>query len=254
MPVALVQGTPLTQAPRDLYIPPDALNVFLEEFEGPLDLLLYLVKRANIDILNIPVAHITAQYMRYIELMEELQIELAGEYLVMAAMLTEIKSRMLLPNLEESGDEEDPRAELVRRIQEYERYKQVTEDLDALPRCERDIFAAVIEFPNKKPPQKMPDVSLDALLCAYAGVLNRAEMYAHHHIQREPLSVRERMTHILEKIDTASFVDFKYCFEAKEGRAGVIVAFLAILELLRDRLIEMAQNESNGPIYIKAAG
>ena len=253
MPFAIVQGAPLTEVPRDLYIPPDALEVFLEAFEGPLDLLLYLIRRQNIDILNIPIAQITAQYMRYIELMEELQLELAGEYLLMAAVLAEIKSRMLLPTPQSEDEEQDPRAELVRRLQEYERYKQAAEDMDALPRMERDLFAALVEFPDRRVQQKPPQVSLDAVLRVFADVLERVDMFSHHHIQRESLSVRERMSMILDRVCADEFIEFRLLFTVEEGRAGVIVAFLAILELLRESLIEMVQNEVNGPIYVRAA-
>ena len=253
MPFAVVQGEPVSELPSDLYIPPDALEVFLEAFEGPLDLLLYLIKRQNIDILDIPIAEITAQYMRYIELMEVLQLELAGEYLVMAAMLAEIKSRMLLPRIGDEDEEEDPRAELIRRLQEYERYKQAAEDLDNLPRYERDIFGTIVEFPDKRILHEPPSVSLTTLLTVFAEVLSRAEMFSHHHIQREPLSVRERMSMVLERVRADEFTDFKDLFAIEEGRAGVIVALLAILELLKESLIEMVQNEINGPIYIKAA-
>lgn len=253
MPIAILQGEPLTQVPRDLYIPPDALNVFLETFEGPLDLLLYLIKRQNIDILDIPIADITAQYMKYIELMEELRLELAGEYLLMAAMLAEIKSRMLLPRPEADDEQGDLRAELVKRIQEYERYKQAAEDLDALPRYERDVAGTMVEFPDKRTRAKPPEVALDSIVRVFAEVLKRADMYAHHHIHREPLSVRERMIDILDRIDAESFTEFKYLFKVKEGRAGVVVAFLAVLELVRNRLIELVQNETHGPLYIRTA-
>ena len=253
MPFAFVQGSPVTEVPKDLYIPPDALEIFLEAFEGPLDLLLYLIKRQNIDILDIPIAHITNQYMRYIELMEVLQLELAGEYLLMAAMLAEIKSRMLLPRPEYGEDEEDPRAELVRRLQEYERYKQAAEDIDALHRVGRDVFGTIVDFPDKEQRMNPPTVTLDNILVVFAQVLKRAEMYSHHHVSREPLSVRERMTMILEKVNAEEFTDFRELFQVEEGRAGVIVALLAILELLREALIDMVQNEINGPIYVKAA-
>jgi segregation and condensation protein A len=253
MPFAVVQGSPVTTLPRDLYIPPDALEVFLEAFEGPLDLLLYLIRRQNLDILDIPIAPITQQYMQYIELMEELHIELAGEYLVMAAVLAEIKSRMLLPRPETEEEEEDPRAELVRRLQEYERYKQAAEDLDALPRLERDLFTAVVEFPGRRAQAKPPEVSLDAVLRVFADVLQRADLFSHHQVQREPLSVRERMSLVLEKVRSDEFIDFREFFTVEEGRAGVIVSLLAILELMRESLIELVQNEENGPIYVKAA-
>ncbi len=253
-PFAVVHGEPLSEVPTDLYIPPEALKVFLEAFEGPLDFLLYLIRRQNLDIVNIPIAQITEQYMHYIDLMENLQLDLAGEYLVMAAMLAEIKSRMLLPSpVDDNEDEDDPRAELVRRLQEYERYKRAAEDIDALPRYEREIFGAIAEFPDRKSTQQQPDVSMDALLRVFAEVLARADMYTHHRIQREVLSVRERMTIVLDKITAEDFIDFKELFGAEEGRGGVIVALLAILELLKSSLIEMVQNEINGPIYIKAA-
>ncbi len=253
MPFAIVQGAPLTELPKDLYIPPDALEVFLEAFEGPLDLLLYLIKKQNIDILDIPLAKITQQYMSYIELMESLQLELAGEYLLMAAMLAEIKSRMLLPRHEESEDEEDPRAELIRRLQEYERFKQAAEKLDELPRYERDVFGVVAEFTGRKSNQKPPDVSMDSILKVFAEVLRRADMFTHHHIKREALSVRERMTIVLERVNPETFTDFADLFEVEEGRAGVIVSLLAILQLVKDSLIQLVQNDTNGPIYVKAA-
>ena len=253
MPFALVQGVPLSEIPKDLYIPPDALEVFLEAFAGPLDLLLYLIRRQNLDVLDIPIAKVTEQYMRYIELMEELHLELAGEYLVMAAMLAEIKSRMLLPRLKPDEEEEDPRAELVRRLQEYEIYKQAAQDVDDLPRLGRDCFAAIIDFPDKSIRSRPPEVSLDAILQTFAEVLQRAEVFSHHHIQREPLSVRERMVSILDRISADDFTDFKELFVVEEGKAGVIVILLAILELTKEALIDMVQNEANGPIYIKAA-
>ena len=251
MPFAIVQGSPITEVPRDLYIPPDALEVFLEAFEGPLDLLLYLIKRQNLDILDIPIALVTAQYMQYIDLMEEMHLELAGEYLVMAAMLAEIKSRMLLPR--PRGDEEeedDPRAELIRRLQEYERYKQAAEDMDNLPRYERDIFGTVVEFPYRSTRQDPPEVSLDAILKSFADVLSRAELFSHHHIQREALSVRERMSMVLERVRSDEFTGFSDLFVLAEGRAGVIVAFLAILELVRHHSVRTEQNDLHGEIWI----
>ena len=252
-PLAIVRGLPVTELPRDLYIPPDALEVFLEAFEGPLDLLLYLIKRQNIDILDIPLAKITEQYMGYIELMDILRLELAGEYLLMAAMLAEIKSRLLLPRQSEAGEEEDPRAELVRRLQEYERYKQAADKLDGLLRLERDLFVAVAEFPARQIGQKPPEVSLDAVLTAFAEVIRRADMFTHHTIEREGLSVRERMAAILERAGPDKFTGFEALFDLAEGRAGVIVSLLAILQLVKDSLLELVQNEANGPIYVKAA-
>ncbi|MCI0399730.1 MAG: segregation/condensation protein A [Gammaproteobacteria bacterium] len=253
MPFAIIQGQPITELPRDLYIPPDALEVILEAFEGPLDLLLYLIKRQNIDILDIPVAEITRQYMSYIELMKELQLELAAEYLVMAAMLAEIKSRMLLPWPTEAEDEEDPRAELIRRLQEYERYKQAAQRLDGLPRLERDVFPVSAEVPDKRVVKLQPTLSLNQLLEAFRDVLTLAEMFSRHHVRREPLSMRERMSAVLAQLRPDHFTAFTTLFSVEEGRAGVIVTFLAILELLRETLIEIVQNEPYGPIYVKAA-
>lgn len=254
MPFAIVQGTPVTELPRDLYIPPEALEVFLEAFEGPLDLLLYLIKRQNLDILDIPIARITQQYMSYIELMNVLQIELAAEYLVMAAMLAEIKSRMLLPRpASEEAEGEDPRAELVRRLQEYERYKKAAGDLDALPRLERDLNPVVVAFPDRSARRDPPQVALEELLGAFREVMTRAELFTDHRVQRELLSVRERMAIVLERARGTEFVEFNRFFAAAEGRAGAIVTLLAILELLKESLIEMVQNEPRGPIYVKAA-
>ena len=252
MPFALVQGEPLAVIPQDLYIPPDALQIFLEAFEGPLDLLLYLIKRQNIDILNIPVATITSQYMEYINSMTELQLELAAEYLVMASMLAEIKSRILLPRPAESMDEDDPRAELVRRLQEYEQFKQAAEDIDALDRLERDIHLPQIEIPQIEIKMPVPEVEIRDLLNAFRDVVNRAEQFASHHVEREPLSVRERMVIVLDKINAEKFTGFNEFFEPGEGRMGVVVSFLAILELLKESLIELVQSEPYAPIYIKA--
>lgn len=253
MPFALVQGSPMTELPHDLYIPPEALEVFLEAFEGPLDLLLYLIRKQNLDILDIPIADITSQYMQYIDLMEVLQLELAGEYLVMGAVLAEIKSRMLLPRAEIEEDEDDPRAELIKRLQEFERYKQAAEDLDTIPRLEREVFNTVIDFTERRSTQKPPEVSMDQILHAFADVLARAEMYSHHMIHREALSVRERMTIILDRIRGDEFIDFIGLFTVEEGKAGVIVCLLAVLELAKESLVEVVQNEVNGPIYLKAA-
>ncbi len=255
MPFAVVQGEPLTQLPQDLYIPPDALEVFLEAFEGPLDLLLYLIRRQNLDILDIPIAEITRQYMEYIELMKELRLELAAEYLVMAAMLAEIKSRMLLPRPAsvDEGEEEDPRAELVRRLQEYERFKKAAEDLDALPRMERDTFPVSAEVTERRVVKLVPEVTLKELLVAFQEVLRRAELFSHHHVQREPLSVRERMTQVLEAVQGGCHTEFTSLFRADEGRMGVVVTFLAVLELAKEQLVTLAQNEPFGPVYVRAA-
>jgi segregation and condensation protein A len=252
MPFALVQGEPLTMIPQDLYIPPDALQVFLDAFEGPLDLLLYLIKRQNLDVLNIPIAIITKQYMEYIDLMDTMALELAAEYLVMAAMLAEIKSRMLLPRPDECSEEDDPRAELIRRLQEYEQFKKAAEDMDALDRLERDIFLTNIEVPNFEVEMPLPDVKMNDLLMAFRDVVNRAEQFASHHVQREPLSVRERMVFVLEKLSNDRFTSFLDFFDVSEGRMGVVVSFLAILELLKESMIELVQSENYAPIYIKA--
>jgi segregation and condensation protein A len=254
MPFAVVEGEPVTQLPQDLYIPPHALEVFLEAFEGPLDLLLYLIRRQNLDILDIPIAEITRQYVEYIELMKELQLELAGEYLLMAAMLAEIKSRMLLPRPESAEeDEEDPRAELIRRLQEYERFKKAAEDLNGLDRMERDTYQAVAEVEDKKVVQQLPDLTLKELLVAFKDVLARAEMNAHWHVQKEPLSVRERMSQVLVDLQGGKFADFHQLFDPAEGRMGVAVTFIALLELLRERLIELVQAEAYSPIHVRAS-
>jgi len=253
MPFAIVEGKPYTQIPQDLYIPPDALEIILEAFEGPLDLLLYLIKRQNLDILNINVSKITDQYMQYVELMKSIQLELAAEYLVMAAMLAEIKSRMLLPRhaiLEE--DEGDPRAELIRRLQEYERYKQAAEDIDELPRLERDLFLASAEVPPFESSKPLPDVTLKELMLSLSLVLKRAEMFESHSVQMEKLSTRERMSHILTRLQGHQFVPFISLFTVEEGRRGVVVTFLAMMELIKESLIEIVQNEMFGPIHIKA--
>jgi segregation and condensation protein A len=253
MPFAIVEGEPLTQLPMDLYIPPHALEVILDAFEGPLDLLLYLIKRQNIDILNIPIAKITQQYMNYIEVMQELQLELAAEYLVMAAMLAEIKSRMLLPRpSEQAADEEDPRAELVRRLQEYERFKQAAEQIDELPRLERDVFQANAEMCERKVVEILPEITLRELLLSFQEVLSRADMFAHHHIQREPLSVRQRMSEVLARIQDGGFVEFTKLFSPEEGRMGVVVTFLALLELIREALLDLVQSEPFAPIHVTA--
>ncbi len=252
MPFALVMGEVVTEPPRDLYIPPDALEVFLEAFEGPLDLLLYLIKRQNLDILNIPIAAITHQYMKYIELMQDMRLELAAEYLVMAAMLAEIKSRMLLPRPVTEVDEEDPRAELIRRLQEYEQFKRAADALDVLPRMERDIFPAQAERPESKVVRHEPEVALGDILLSFQEVLTRAAMFSHHHIRMEPLSVRERMSGILGSLSGDSFTEFVSLFTPEEGRLGVVVTLLAVLELIKESLIEIIQTEIYGPIYVKA--
>ncbi len=254
MPFAVVSGEPVTELPRDLYIPPHALKVFLEAFEGPLDLLLYLIRRQNLDILDIPVAEISKQYARYIDLMSDMQFELAGEYLVMAATLAEIKSRMLLPrSTQEDTDEDDPRAELVRRLQEYERFKQAADDLNALERLERDVLPAGAEATERKIVTTLPDVTLKEVLIAFKEAIERAEMFAHLHVQREPLSVRERMSAILVALKGEKYAHFSDLFDSEEGRMGVTVTFLAMLELLREALIEVVQNEPYGPLHVRTA-
>ena len=253
MPFAIVEGEPVTELPQDLYIPPFALKVFLEAFEGPLDLLLYLIRRQNLDILDIPLTDITKQYIDYINLMEEIKLELAGEYLLMAAMLAEIKSRMLLPRPELEEEEEDPRAELVRRLQEYERFKKAAEDLDEIPRLERDINIANADAPNKEMVIKLPDVTLKEVLIAFHDVLKRAELNSELHFERETLSVRQRMSQIIKKIGTENFTDFSELFDLDEGRIGVAVTFLAILELLKDAMIDVVQNQEFAPLHIRVS-
>lgn len=257
LPFAVVEGKPMMQLPLDLYIPPDALEVILEAFEGPLDLLLYLIKRQNLDILDIKVAEITRQYMDYIDLMQELQFELAAEYLVMAAMLAEIKSRMLLPRIEEGEeDENDPRAELVRRLQEYERFKNAAMELDEMPRVNRDLWVASADAPISDKVRPLPEVQLQEMLVELSRVLRRAENYTHHHIALEPLSTRERMSQILERMNNAGsqFVPFISLFTVEEGRAGVIVTFLAMMELIKESLLDIVQSEPFAPIHVRARG
>lgn len=253
MPFGLVYGKAITKLPDDLYIPPDALEVFLEAFQGPLDLLLYLIKRQNLDILDVPVAEITEQYMRYVELMKSINLELAAEYLVMAAMLGEIKSRSLLPRPKaEEEEEDDPRAELIRRLQEYERFKKAAEDIDELPREERDYWVASAKRPDYSRERPDPDVDMKDLLLALKDVMNRADMFESHHVSREKLSTRERMSNILEMLLGREFIPFVALFNVKEGRAGVVVTFIAMLELVKSSLIELIQTEPFAPIHVKA--
>lgn len=250
---AIVQGEVFTKIPDDLYIPPEALRIFLEAFEGPLDLLLYLIKRQNLNILEINVAQITEQYVQYVELMDAMQFELAAEYLVMAATLAEIKSRMLLPRSDENNEDEgeDPRADLIRRLQEYERFKQAAEDIDEIPRMERDIHQAAVQPPPITRELPLPDVSMKDLMSAMAAVLNRAKMFESHQVQFEALSTRERMSQILDRIKDNSFVPFVSLFTAEEGRMGVVVTFLAIMELSKESLIEIVQAKPYAPIHVK---
>jgi segregation and condensation protein A len=254
MPFAVVNGEPISELPHDLYIPPQALEVFLEAFEGPLDLLLYLIRRQNLDILDIPLAEITRQYMKYIELMQELQLELAGEYLVMAATLAEIKSRMLLPRPKPAEEgEEDPRAELVRRLQEYERFKRAAEEIDALARMERDVWSVSAELKERQAVRTLPRITLQEMLLAFKDVVARTEMFAHLHVQRERLSVGERMSDILAALAAGAFVAFTQLFRPEEGRMGVTVTFVAILELMREGLIDIVQAEAYAPLHVRAA-
>ncbi|HTA66007.1 MAG TPA: ScpA family protein [Xanthomonadaceae bacterium] len=253
MPFAFVRGTPLLEIPQDLYIPPDALEIILEAFEGPLDLLLYLIRRQNLDILDIPVAEITRQYVDYIQTMQDLRFELAADYLVMAAMLAEIKSRLLLPRpVDPSGEEVDPRAELVRRLQEYERFKKASEDIDALNRLDRDTAIATAHMPDHQVTRLPPPVDLRELLLALRDVLKRAEMFGHHAVRREALSVRERMGNVLRTLGDGRFHDFTALFTVEEGRLGVVVTFLAILELAKEMLLEIVQETATAPIYVKS--
>ncbi|XKF15195.1 segregation/condensation protein A [Halomonas sp. BLK-85] len=254
--VARLFDEPINQMPEDLYIPPEALRVFLEAFEGPLDLLLYLIRRQNLDILTINVAAITHQYIEYMELMKAMQIELAGEYLLMAAMLAEIKSRTLLPRppKEQDGDEEDPRAELIRRLQEYERLKEAAESLDTLPRMGRDWFSVHAGLPSLESRVIHPEVELDELLGALKALLERADLAKTHNISREVLSTRERMLAIMDQLHQAPgrYTDFEALFTLEEGRAGVVVTFMAILELSKEAMIDIVQNAPLSPIHVRA--
>lgn len=253
MPLAVVLGQPVMEIPKDLYIPPDALEVILDAFEGPLDLLLYLIRRQNLDILDIPVAEITRQYVDYIQAMHEMRFELAAEYLVMAAILAEIKSRMLLPRPpDEEGVEDDPRADLVRRLQEYERYKQAAEDLDALPRLERDTAVATAHVPERAAVRLPPPVELKEMLLALHDVLKRAELYTRHAIKRDALSVRQRMGELLERLAGGAFHRFETLFTVEEGRLGVVVTFLGLLTLAKEQLIDIVQEAPLAPIYVKS--
>ncbi len=253
LPFAYVAGKAITELPRDLYIPPDALEIFLESFEGPLDLLLYLIKRQNIDILEINVSDITVQYMAYVDLMEAAQFELAAEYLVMAATLAEIKSRILLPRQPvEEGEEEDPRNLLIRRLQEYERYKKAAEDINALPRMERELYSVSAALPEIERVKPDPEVALQSVLQALATALRRVAMFEHHHIQRETLSTREKMSEVLARLSADRFVPLVSLLLREEGRLGVVVTFLAVMELLKDSMIEIVQGDPFGPIHLKA--
>ena len=250
-----VNGQPLAALPKDLYIPPDALEVFLEAFEGPLDLLLYLIRRQNIDILDIPVCQITTQYMDYIRLMQHMRFELAAEYLVMAAMLAEIKSRLLLPRpVMDDEDEEDPRDGLIRRLQEYERFKQAAEGIEAMPRHGREFWSASARPDHIEVRSEPPPPSLRELLESLRDVLQRAELFASHEVAREPLSVRERMGRLIELLKDRQPKPFAVLIDFGEGRAGVVVCFLAVLELARTAMIEIEQSDPDALPMIRLAG
>jgi len=252
--LAIVNGEPIEQLPDDLYIPPNALEVFLELFEGPLDLLLYLIRRQNLDIVEVSIANVTHQYISYIQMMSEMNLELAAEYLVMAALLAEIKSRMLLPRQQEAEeDEADPRATLIRRLQEYECIKKAAEEIELMPRLERELFTCVADTSNLTFEKKLPDVTMQEMLQALQQVLKRAEQFSHHQVVLEPLSVRERMTTILDNLKGAESLRFTELFLYKEGRPGVLVAFLAILELAKEGLIEIIQLEPFAEITVRGA-
>jgi len=248
---AIVRGEELREWPKDLYIPPQALEVILETFQGPLDLLLYLIRKQNLDILDIPVARITDQYMEYVELMQSVNLDLAAEYLVMAAMLAEIKSRMLLPRQEEEEDEDDPRAALVRQLQEYERFREAAFELEERPRVGRDVFVAYARFEDHTPVEQLPQVALDDLAVAFRRVMEHAAHIQALNITREVLSVRERMTRVLNTLQSRDFVRFEALFDQREGRMGLVVTFVAILELVKDEMITVVQNEPFAPVHIR---
>ncbi len=249
----LIHGEALETWPQDLFIPPDALEVFLETFQGPLDLLLYLIRKQNFDILDIPVALIIRQYMEYVELMRKFRLDLAAEYLVMAAMLAEIKSRMLLPRVQpEEVEEDDPRAALVRRLQEYERFRQAAQDIDSQPRLERELFLASVGFQDPEPVKIESRASLNDLVVAFRNVIERSRVNRNFSIDREGLTMREKMAFILRKIqNTSRFVRFEEFFDLRQGRAGLVVSFMAILELVRDDMVVVVQNDPFGSIHVK---
>ena len=249
--LATVQGKEVTSLPEDLYVPPNSLKIFLDTFAGPLDLLLYLIRKQNLDVLEIDVAKITEQYISYIDLMEALQIDLAGDYLVMAAYLAELKSRMLLPRPKENEEEEDPRAELMRRLQEYQRFKEAAAKIDLLPRLNRDFFLAGAKLPEFEAITPIAELPMEELTFALAEVMRRVDQSKAHLINFEQLSTRERMIEILERMRNETFIEFSSLFNNEEGRMGVVVTFLAVLELLKDSLIEIVQSEEFGPIHIR---
>lgn len=252
--VARLYGAPLLELPQDLYIPPDALEIFLEAFEGPLDLLLYLIRKSNLDILDIPMAALTAQYLTYVEAMRRHDLDLAADYLLMAAMLLEIKSRMLLPRpaREAEDDETDPREELIRKLLEYEQMKAAAARLEALPRLERD-FEATGVFVAEKIVERLPEVSLHDLQLAWLKIMKQARLTQHHRVRRDELSVREHMTRMLRQLNQGSYVSFAMLFDAHHGAAGLVVSFLAMLELVKERLVLVMQSGPLDPIYVKLA-
>jgi len=256
LPLAMIHGQAVVEKPQDLFIPPDALEIILETFEGPLDLLLYLIRKQKFDILDLPIAPITEQYMEYVELMKEAKLELAAEYLVMAAILAEIKSRLLLPKQMVEEEDEDPRAELIRRLKEYEVIKHAAEQLDEMPRMERDIhLAQACLTDNFQPREIKAEVELSDLLAAMRDVMKRTRAFEHHHIYKEVLSTRERMTAILSKLkavrEQQPYLAFNSLFDYEEGRQGVIVTFLAILELIKESLIECIQTQASEQIQVR---
>ncbi len=253
LPLAFINGEAVMEKPEDLYIPPDALEVILEAFEGPLDLLLYLIRKQKFDVVNLPILQITQQYMEYVEVMKDIKLELAAEYLVMAAILAEIKSRLLLPKIiNEDDEEEDPRAELVRRLKEYEVIKVAAEQLDLLPRQERDFHIAHAALDQDcKPIRVLPDVTLQELVMAFQDALKREAAFEHHQIERESLSTRERMSQILAMVGEQNYTGFAEFFSKAEGKAGVVVTFLAILELVKEKLLLVQQHEPYGAIHVK---
>lgn len=252
-PFARLYGEPLIEIPQDLYIPPDALEVILEAFEGPLDLLLYLIRRENLDILDIPMAPLTRQYLEYVEAMRATNLELAGEYLVMAATLMAIKSRLLLPRPPAAEqDEEDPRAELVRRLLEYERIKKAAQQLDQMPQVGRDVLAVSV-WVERTVAERLPEVNAQDLAEAWRALLHRARLSAHHHVSREELSVREHMSGILRRLRERRVLEFRELFDPARGVAVLVVTLLAVLELARESLLELTQSESFAPIYVKLA-
>ena len=253
---AVVMGEVMDQVPKDLFIPPDALQVVLEAFEGPLDLLLYLIRKQNLDIANIPVAEITEQYMVYVEMMRRANLDLAAEYLVMAATLAEIKSRILLPRPKTSQEEEeDPRLALIRQLQQYERFREAANDLEDRPRVNRDVFIASARKDDPNPPTVLPKVTLQQLTRAFQSVLERAHVNQLHQVTRETMSMRERMTNILKVLNDSSndYLRIEDLFTAEEGRMGLVVTFIALLELFRDDMLIVVQNEAFSPIHIKRA-